>query len=325
MRPAKIHILLCVVLLVCGCAEPPPPVRSMPRVEEGIRLRYAYVPGQATCYLFRSSFSSQTPGSPDAVISVSQEVEISRTIEASFPDGSARVRLVVERFKAVTSSPGQSVEFDTAQDPEGEHCPTELRGMAALVGKGIELTQSATGEVQAVAGLTTIYRQAVNSLSQTELQSLEHFLRELSHKPRGLFGMGAILPREPMVPGRQWVADRGPFPLFCGQRVYPCRYEFHGVSGEMATIAFAENSGEAHETEEARWKPLWTKGIRGDISFDIEKGLLSHTRGESTTYLRVAEKMEMRSKVSWDLAVLNCSPVTTNSTAESSPGAESRK
>lgn len=325
MRFGEIGILLSFGLLLCGCAEPPPLVPSMPRIEEGIRLRYAFVPGQTTRYLFRSSFSSQTPGSPDAAISVSQELEIAQTTLASPLGGGARVVLVVERLKAVTSSPGQTVEFDTAQDPEGERCPTELRGMAALVGKEIEVIQSETGEIQAVAGLTGIYKEAMNRLSPTELQSLEHLLRELSHKPRGLFGMGAILPREPVVPGRQWVADRGPFPLFCGQRVYSCRYEFRGVSGGMASIGFIHDSGEARESEEATWKPLWTTESLGVISFDMEKGIVAQMRGESTTYLRVAGKMELRSKVAWELAPLSGDSVITSSGAEPSPAKENMK
>lgn len=287
-------------------------------------MRYAFVPGQTMRYVLRSSFSSQTPGSSSTGISVSQELEIVQTVLASPPDGSARVGLVVERFKAVTSSPGQTVEFDAEQDPEGERCPTELRGMAMLVGKEIEFVQSATGEVQAVAGLTAMYREAASRLSPTELQSLERFLRGLSHNPRGLFGMGVTLPREPVVPGGQWVADRGPFPLFCGQRVYRCRYGFHGVSGGMASIEFADDLEEPKVTAESAWKPLWTTETHGVISFDMEKGLFSQMRGESTTYLRVAEKMELRSKVAWELTLLNGGSVTTDPTAQSSPGNESR-
>jgi len=319
MRLGEIAILWLAPLLVCGCAQPPLPQSASPLVEKGAVLRYIFVPGQRTRYVLRSGFSSQTPGAPDAVISVSQEVEITQTILASLPAGGARVGLVVDRFKAVTSTPGQpSVEFDSGEDPEGTHCPTELRGMAALVGKDVEVLQYATGEVQAVAGLAAIYRQAANHLSPTELQSLEHFLRELSHKPRGLFGLGVSFPREAVAAGRQWISDRGPFPIFCGQQVYRCRYELRDLSGEMASIEFTDDSGEAKESTESTWKPLWTTRVHGAISFDTEKGLLSQMRGESTTYLQVAGKMELRSKTAWELSLLNEGSLTTDSTARSS-------
>ncbi len=319
MRLGEMAILWLVLLLACGCAQPPVPRPARPRIQDGAVLRYIFVPGQRTRYVLRSGFSSQTPGAPEAVISVSQEVEITQTILASLPSGGARVGLVVDRFKAVTSTPGQpSVEFDSGEDPEGKLCPTELRGMASLVGKEVEVLQYATGEIQAVAGLAAIYRRAVNQLSPTESQSLEHFLRELSHKPRGLFGLGVSFPREPVTPGRQWATDRGPFPLFCGQLVYRCRYELRDLSGGMASIEFTDDSGEAKESAESTWKPLWTTRVHGTISFDTEKGLLSQMRGESTTYLQVAGKMELRSKTAWELSLLNDGALTTDSTAQSS-------
>jgi hypothetical protein len=293
-------------------------------MEQGDTLRYSFVPGQKTRYLFRSSYSSQTPGSSDGVISVSQELEIAQTIVAGLPGGRARVGLVIERFKAVTSRPGQpSVEFDSGKDPAGEHCPSELRGMALLVGKEIELVQSATGEVHAVSGLAAIYTEAKSRLSPKELQPLEHFLREFSRKPRGLFGMGATFPREPVIPPGQWRADRGPFPLFCGQQVYPCRYEFHDAWGGMARIEFADDLGQAQEIAESRWQPLWTTQVRGTISFDMEKGVVSQMRGESTTYLRVGEKMELRSKTVWELTSVNGDASATTSTGQSAVERES--
>lgn len=319
MRLGEIAILFPVLLLVCGCAQPPLSQPASPLVEKGAVLRYIFVPGERTRYVLRSGFSSQTPGAPDAVISVSQEVEITQTILASPRTGGARVGLVVDRFKAATSMPGQtSAEFDSGKDPEGKQCPTELRGMASLVGKEVEVLQYATGEVQAVAGLAAIYRHAMNHLSPTESQSLEHFLRELSHKPRGLFGLGVSFPREAVAAGRQWTSDRGPFPLFCGQQVYRCRYELHDLSGGMANIEFTDDSEKGHERAESTWKPLWTTRVHGAISFDTEKGLLSQMRGESTTYLQVAGRMELRSKTAWELSLLNDGALTTDSTAQSS-------
>jgi len=321
MRLGEMAILWLAPLLVCGCAQPPPPQSASPLVEKGAVLRYIFVPGERTRYVLRSGFSSQTPGAPDAVISVSQEVEITQTILASPRTGGARVGLVVDRFKAVTSTPGQpSMEFDSGEDPEGKLCPSELRGMAALVGKEVEVLQYATGEIQAVAGLAAIYRQAMNHLSPTESQSLEHFLRELSHRPRGLFGLGVTFPREPVAAGRQWVTDRGPFPLFCGQLVYRCRYKMRDLSGGMASIEFTDDPGEANESEGSRWKPLRTTRVHGAISFDMEKGLLTQMRGESTTYLQVAGKMEPRSKTAWELSLLNGGSLATDLTAQ--PSAE---
>jgi len=274
----------------------------LPQVADGDLLGYKFSPGQELRYLVRTSFSSRALGDDATALSVEHEAELTQRVLEVFPDGVARISVVIDRLSVAISAPGQeSVAYDSAHDEDLSRCPLEMRGIVFLVGKKIEVEQAPSGEILSISGLASIYRQALRELSLKEQQPLERLLREMSHKPRSLLGLGVSFPRHAVQIGEQWSADRGPFPILCGQLIYPCNYTLKEVSDGQPIIEFGGELGETERPTSLRLKPLRTRKVEGVLSFDLEKGTLTRMRGESSSFLHFGGKKELRRRATWEL------------------------
>ncbi len=315
--------------------SPPAPDRP-----GGFSLQHKFQIGQERRYLLRTAFSSHSLDESTETLSVSQEVELRQVVLDLFPGGGARVALLIEKLRFLLSRPGASdIVFDSedagnlANAPSGVSPPpmsadwpflAGRQGLAFLVGKKIEIEQAPSGQIARIAGLAAMYRQALSELPLTERQPVERLLRDMSYKPRGLLGLSPVfLPRTVRV-GERWWAEAGPFPIFCGRLVYPCQYALTDVSDGQAAVEFAGELGEprtetppvsspALSTPEfspetisqpaPQLQPFKSVRVRGDFSFDIESGVLTAMRGESSSFIAFGGSERLRTQIDWELAL----------------------
>jgi hypothetical protein len=290
------------LILVYGCGAPPAPEIGVPKAADAHALAYDFSSGQELRYFLRTSYSSRALSDDEKALSVEQEAELSQKVLEVSARGRATISLVIEKLTIVMSAPGQAmVVYDSTERGDLKECPAEMRGIAFLAGKKIELEQAPSGEILGIGGLAAIYRQALEELSSEERQPLERLLRDMSHKPRGLLGLGVLfLPRAVGV-GEEWSADRGPFPMLCGQVIYPCKYTLKEFSGDQANIEFRGTRGESEMPTAIGFQPLRTTTVQGMLSFDMNKGIVTSMRGESSSFLHVRGNKELRRKTTWEL------------------------
>ncbi len=298
-RPTNLFFILA---LMCGCAAPPAPETPVPKPVPRHLLTYGFMPGQELQYFLRTSYSSRALGDNGEALSVEHEAELSQRVLQVSANGRATIVAVLERLAMAMSAPGRVTVMYDSGDADGlGDCPTEMRGIAFIVGRKIELHQAPSGAILGVSGLAAIYRQALTELSFEERQPLNRLLRDLSHKPRGLFGLGVwFLPRGVRL-GEEWSADRGPFPILCGELTYPCEYTLKEVSNGEATIEFRSPHGATDAPTPTGFKPLLTMTVQGTLSFDMKRGILTRMRGESSSFLDVSGRKELRRRTTWQL------------------------
>jgi len=302
----KLFLAFLALVVSCGCGGLPTPHPVSSETGHKCLLRYRFSPGEEIRYLLRSSSSSRALGENPKVLSVEHEAEFRQNVLEVLPDGRARIVVVIDRLTFVMSRPGMEfVAFDSDDSDGIDGCPQEMRGMAFLVGKEIEIEQSPSGEVASAAGLAFIYRKALAELSANERQPLERLLREMAHKPSSLFGLDVVFPVGAISVGEKWSAERGPFPLFCGRLAYNCDYLLKEVSDGQAIVEFRGAVGASETRQGLEMQQVKKAEVQGILSLDLEKGALKEMRGESSSFLRVGGSEHLRARATWALTLRN--------------------
>jgi len=297
-------LVLFALAVSCGCGRLPTPRPGSHEAARAFLLRYKFSPGEERRYLLRASFSSQTLGEGTERLSVEHEAELRQNVLAAFPNAGARVTVVIDKLRFVMSAPGREVvEFNSDDAESVRGCPQEMRGIAFLVGKEIEIEQRASGEVVDVSGLTPIYEEALDELSLKERQPVERLLREMAFKPSALLGLDVILPEQAIRLGESWSAEGGPFPVFCGRLAYRCDYLFREVSDGQAIVEFRGDRGAGEVQPGSKMQQVRNAKVQGALSFDLDEGILTGMRGESSSFLRVGDNEQLRTKATWQLTL----------------------
>ncbi len=300
-------ILFLLLSLACGCVSSPKrPPDAIPH-EQRFTLRYKFSANDEWGYTLRSGFVSNALTEPSKSVSLEHEIEFHLDVREVFPNGGARVAVVIDRLRLVLSRPDQELAvFDSGEEAD-EPCPKELRGIAFLVGKEMVFEQTVRGENAGVQGLADLYRQATRELLPGERFPLERFLRDIARKPGMLLGLDVRLPGGAVRPDEVWSADAGPFPILFEQLTYPCDYILQKVSDNQAVVRFEGSTGAGANSGEkgTNLRQVRKVGIRGVLSFDIERGIVTEMRGEWSSYLRVRDGERLRKTCSWALTLRN--------------------
>jgi len=302
----RLFFALFALILSCGCRTLPTERPVTEEIGDVTLLRYTFSPGEELPYVLRSSVSSQAPGVIPSSLSVKHEVEFHRKVLEVLPGGRAKIAVVIDKLKFVASGPGrEDIVLDSDDAETLRRCPEETRGIAFLVGKEIEIEQRPSGEITAVTGLAPIYREALSELSRNERQPVERLMREMANNPSGLLGLDVVFPPGPVRDGQSWLAEKGPFPMFCGRLAYDCEYLFKEVSDRYAIVEFKGELGAAESQPGSRMRELRKATVEGVFAFDLEKGTLREMHGESSSFVRAGGREQLRTRTTWELTLRN--------------------
>jgi hypothetical protein len=302
MRRALLSLVA--LLLSGGCIglrRPPPTSHESAATYV---LRYRFTPDMELRYVLRSGFSLTTSGENPRTLSGNHEVEFRRKVIEVLPDGSARVAVAFDRLRFVTSGPGEEVmRFDSDDPYSVTSCPEEMKGIAFLTGKEIEIEQRPSGKVVGVSGLASLYKRAMAELPPDERQSLERFLRELTFKPSGLLGLDVVFPGQPVRVGESWLVEEGPFPVFCGHLAYDCHCSLQTVTRSQALVEFKGNLETAETESSTEMRQLRRVTVQGTVTFDLDERRLTRMLGESSLFLSIGGTEQSQTRTTWDLSL----------------------
>jgi hypothetical protein len=254
--------------------------------------------------VLQSSFLSHALGEDGAALSVKHQAEFRQDVLELLPGGGAKLQVVIDRLRLAMAGPGgQIAQFDSDDAVGLRGCPEEMRGIAFLVGKEMEIDRGGSGDIAGISGLTSIYTKALTELSLNERQPVERLLREMAHKPSALLGLDVILPPGAIRVGEAWSAERGPFPVFSGGLAYKCEYLLKEVSNGQAIVEFRGEPGAVEVQPGSRMERVKKAKVEGILSFDLDKGLVREMHGESSSYLLPGQNEQLRTRVSWELRI----------------------
>ncbi len=301
---SKTCLVSLALILSCGCGGLPSPHPGSHRAAREFLLRYKSSPGEEHQYLLQSSFSSHALGEEGGALSVKHEAKFRQNVLRVLPEGTAKLKVVIDKLKFVMAGPGPEVAEFNSDDPVGlNRCPEKMRGIAFFARKEMEIERAASGGIAGISGLTRIYTEALTELSLNERQPVERLLREMAHKPSALLGLDVIFPPGAIRVGEGWSAERGPFPIFCGRLAYHCNYLLREVSGGQAIVEFRGEPVTVEVQPASKMQQVKKAEVQGVLSFDLDRGILTKMHGESSSFLLAGRSNQLRTRVTWELTL----------------------
>jgi hypothetical protein len=295
-------LVVAAVVLSQGCARQ--------HAVSPVRLRYMFTPQQQLGYRVQSRVTAQVGAENNrkTVIELEQDLLCRFAVKDVAADGTGTLEMVLERLSIQTSASGKrEIVFDSGESESPGNLSPELLPLALLVGKPLRLRQLPTGEVTDITGIEAIYREALKNARPDQKQTIEAAMKQSQGSSVGVFGLGVLLPNEPVRVGQRWSSQKGPFPFYCcgDQFAYEYDYLLERISEDTASVKFSRRVSVTRSLAEMEAELLRQSGMGGHWVHDIRRGVLLSAEAELRQTAQAFGGASLQTKTQWQVSLLD--------------------
>jgi hypothetical protein len=249
-------------------------------------LRYKFKPGETIHYVMRQEMVQNVTAQDKPVkVSMTQTLDMSQKVESVDDEGTASVTQTVERIRMTMTLPqGQGVDYDSASDKAPEGLAAKLAPVfGAVVKQPIKVKITSCGTTRDLKLPEGMLEQMKKGLGPVAEMFSDDSFRQMANL--------AVLPEEPVVPGKTWSHQATLKNAMFGKAQVDTTFRYEGEEdrggkplekiASTMKMQFGEKIGQANIA-------VKQQDNRGTIYFDNTAGRIIESTGKTRMKIEIS-------------------------------------